>query len=348
MNSDQPPAGLPSASPTPASPRSSNLKGRWKRGPNPVTGAVSTPRPATPANFGLVTDVTSAKESLSGEHVRGYEGPVAPSISAAPMTASAPAPVREPATPHTESFTPQPSAGSTTLTPRPGTFNPSSRHSPPASRAPSAEYLALREAQRAEAATARPVQPAKPPQPSRPPQDNRGNQPDNRGNEREHFVALKPDPANDPAPRRLRTEATRPVPVQEYSPSNFGRVPDKSIPAKSDRPVDKDRHSHKDRHSDKRESSSSSSSERPKPHDTIPARVPSSKEGKSGGVLGFLKNLFSASKPARTEEKKSSAREDDHERDDDEGEGQERRRHSDGQGRRGEHRHGSHRRSSRR
>jgi hypothetical protein len=320
MNSDTPQPGPTPASPTPALPRSSNLKGRWKRGPNPVTGAIVA-SPTTPASCGVVTDVTSARESLSGQHARGYERPAAPVAVSAPV---APRTVPPPAQ-RTETSAPRPE-GPVVLTPRPGTFNPpqprSSSHAP-----------------RRDTSSERPAQPVRPAQSSRPAQDN-------RSGERENFVALKPDPANDAAPRRLRTESSRPVPVEEYSPSNFGRVPDKSVPAKHEHRSERDRHSHKDRQPEKREAASSTSSERPRPHATISARVPSDKEGKSGGIFGFIKKMFSASNPDKKEEKKSSSRrESDDEEEDDKDEGSRRRHHSS----HGESRHSSsHRRSSRR
>jgi hypothetical protein len=163
----------------------------------------------------------------------------------------------------------------------------------------------------------------------------------------------------------LRTEAARPVPVEEYSPSNFGRVPDKSIPAKHEHRSDRDRHSHKDRSSerdrhsdrdrpsDKREAAPSSSSERPKPNATISARVTPSKtaKAKSGGIFGFIKKIFGDSSKERKMEKSSTAlREEEevhnHEDGDD---GQDHRSHNrSSQGHHGDNRRGGQRRSGRR
>jgi hypothetical protein len=154
-------------------------------------------------------------------------------------------------------------------------------------------------------------------------------------------VALKPDPANDPAPRRLRTETSKPVPVEEYAPSAFAtRPPDKTVPLKSNREESRE---HNRRHD----------SARPAPvkaHASIPLNPPRSKEGekpkaqaKSGGIVGFIKRIFSGGEPAAKVEEKAPAREESND---------ERRSGRDGERHRGRggddrrqhqrHRHGGH------
>jgi hypothetical protein len=157
----------------------------------------------------------------------------------------------------------------------------------------------------------------------------------------------------------LRTEASRPVPVEEYSPSNFGRGPDKSIPAKHehraerDHPSPKDRPADKDRRSEKREPAPSSQGERPKPNATIPARISSTKTAKAkpGGIFGFIKKIFGDSNKERKMEKSSAAlREDEEEHQRDDGDdGQDHRSHQrSSQGHHGDNRRGGQRRSGRR
>lgn len=365
MNSDlsQPapaPANLPSAST-----RTSNLKSRWKRAPS---GSAVSQRAATPSVCGEITDIGSARESLSGQHVKGYERSDAPpprpaAIPVARPTAAAvvtppparvessteirwseppqydaptrparveAAPVRQnppPPAPRVEAAPMQRSSREIhSASPRSRDGSAEPRREPPAPRAREISSEPRRES----------PAPNRPPS-SRPPQDGRG--------ERDHYVALKPDPANDAAPRRLRTEASQPVPVQEYTPSAFGRAPDKSIPVK------------RERASSRRESESKSTeSKRVKPDAVIPARVSSDDDeepkAKSRGIFGFIKRIFTGD-PVKVKEREPAARdrEDDsrderrsgrdHGRDE---EGGRRRRHRGGQGRhshgenRGEHR----------
>ncbi len=357
MNSDpSQPASTPSPSSS-ATPRTSNLKGRWKRASGP---GVPAPRPtaASPASFGEVADVTSARENLSGQHVRGYESskpapaapvatppPAPPAVArpAAPVSIPAPKPLPvaaptaarglatpypdtdlppvpdthpassrpeprlQPETPRMVSSLPTPkiwkptprpetsavccragprSSGTARApaprdfpreprrdsgrdTPPPRTAAAASRPfevprdprleplpprkrrcpalpgkycfrpqrfarffpgPPPASRAirgtfPSnpvassvirviARTAPARIRARIIATAVRSLAASNPP-PLAPARDGRG-----RG-DRENYVALKPDPANDPAPRRLRTEATKPIPVENHTPSAF-------------------------------------------------------------------------------------------------------------------------------
>jgi hypothetical protein len=148
--------------------------------------------------------------------------------------------------------------------------------------------------------------------------------------------------------------------VEEYSPSNFGRVPDKSIPTKHEQRSERDQHSRKDRpsdrdrHADKREAMPSSSpGERPKPNATIPARISPSEtaKAKSGGIFGFIKKIFGNSGKERKMEKSSSAlREEEEEHNHEDGDdGQDHRSHQrSSQGHHGDNRRGGQRRSGRR
>jgi len=328
MNSDpSQPAPAP-AKPPSASNRTSNLKSRWKRSPG--VGAV-VQKAASPAVCGEVTDVANARESLSGEHVKGYERPAAPAPRpAAPAAPSAPAatpPARvetstethwtEPAqydpparAARVESAPPRPIP-----TPPPPTarVEPAPMHRPPprdfssapprprdSAPVPPRELTSSRpreysaEPRRDGAAQNRPT-------PSRPPQDGR----DGRG-DRDQYVALKPDPANDAAPRRLRTEAPQPMPVQEYKPSSFGRTADKS-------PSGRREHDLNRRDADSR----SGDRDRPKPNAVISAHVAKEDDEpivkpKSGGILGFIKRIFTGDPvPVKVKEAPTREREDD-------------------------------------
>jgi hypothetical protein len=100
------------------------------------------------------------------------------------------------------------------------------------------------------------------------------------GEHRHATISLMPDPANDAAPRRLRTESARPAPVQDYAPSRTARVPDKTItPERREHSPERDR-------------------SRPKAHATIDVRVKSGrgdkaeKGKKSGGFFGFIKRAL--------------------------------------------------------
>jgi hypothetical protein len=162
------------------------------------------------------------------------------------------------------------------------------------------------------------------PGPNRPP-SNRPPQ-DGRGGERDHYVALKPDPANDAAPRRLRTEAPQPMPVEEYKPSTFARAPDKSVPLK--------------RESSRRESEVKSS-ERVRPNAVISAHVPSTKDApkaKSGGILGFIKRIFTGD-PVPPKAQAPAARDDEADSREERRSGRDDGRNDDG----GRHGHGHHR-----
>jgi hypothetical protein len=244
----------------------------------------------------VVTDISSVRESLSGEHVKGYTAPERP----APPP---PAPVAPPP--------PRPEAPRA-VTPPPAPPPPRPRDIPPP---------APREA-------APPLRREAPP--PRPPSDNRS------GN-REQYVALKPDPANDPAPRRLRTEASKPVPVQEYAPSSFARASDKSASAKPGREPG-------------RRESSRSPAEPPravKPNATIPLHPKPSKDDtrskKSGGIVGFIKRIFKAAKPVEEDEEEFSSERRDAGRDRDD----EERGRDDSREHRHRHRHSGHHRHSR-
>jgi hypothetical protein len=322
MNSDSPPPASTPANPPSASPRTSNLKSRWKRAPS--VGAVAQ-KASTPAVCGEVTDVAGARESLSGQHVKGYERPDAPPprpvSAAAPMTTPAAARKPDAPAPRVESSNetrwseppqyesrPRAKAAPIRQTPPPPPRTeaaPISRpapcdypSAPPRSREFAAEPRREAPAPRPREISSEPRREAPAPQrpPSnRPPQDERGG--------RDHYVALKPDPA-DAAPRRLRTEAARPVPVQEYTPSALGRAPDKSVPVK------------RERESSRREpAAKSNESVKLKPNATISAHVASSKDApkaKSRGILGFIKRIFTGDPmPAKTREPAPRDSEDD-------------------------------------
>lgn len=343
MNSDSPqPASAP-ANPPSASTRTSNLKSRWKRAPS--VGAVAQ-KAATPAVCGEVTDVASARESLSGQHVKGYERMDAPPSRPAPTPApsatpvSAPAAIAPPARVESSGETrwseppqyesrPRAETAPARQTPPPPAprmeaapiSRPAPREypsAPPRPRDAAAELRREPPVPRSREISSEPRRESPAPQRSpstRPSQDGRG--------ERNHYVALKPDPA-DAAPRRLRTEAARPVPVQEYTPSALGRAPDKSVPIK------------RERESSHREPEAKSSERvKPKPNATISAHVASAEDApkaKSRGILGFIKRIFTGN-PMPAKVREPSKRDDD---DDARDEGRE----SDG----GRHRHGHHRR----
>jgi len=285
MNSDPTQPATPSANSPAASNRPSNLKSRWKRAPS---AGVPAQRPAaSTASFGLVTDLSSVRESLSGQHAKGY-APSEPPAAPTPAPVSAPAPRPEPP----RAAVPPPS--------RPREF------SSPAPRERDAAPAQRRET----------------PPPYRPSSDNRGGQ-------REQYVALKPDPANEPAPRRLRTEASRPVPVQEYAPSSFARSPDKSIPVKSNREPS--------RHEAGRSSAKPAAAVRP--HASISLHPKSSKEEvrpkKSRGIVGFIKRIFSGGLPVGEEEEKKESSSRERDKRESEGDGRHERRH----GKSSHHRH---------
>jgi hypothetical protein len=100
------------------------------------------------------------------------------------------------------------------------------------------------------------------------------------------YIALKPDPANDPAPRRQRTDLPRPpMPIRDYFPSTRNRGTDKSTPEKSGQ------------QSKRRDRDSNLPTEK-RAHATISAHVSSSRDEKakpkpkSRGILGFLKRAL--------------------------------------------------------
>jgi hypothetical protein len=110
------------------------------------------------------------------------------------------------------------------------------------------------------------------------------------GQQRPQYIALKPDPANDPAPRRLRAESVNSPQVVDYVPSRSARAPDKTLPL------------------DRRERErGSASTARPKAHATIDISGRSaSKEKPSVGLLGMIKRVLgfgtgSEKKEARAE-----------------------------------------------
>ncbi|HVU38625.1 MAG TPA: hypothetical protein VHC95_09835 [Opitutales bacterium] len=281
MNSDPSPTG------STAPHRTSNLKGRWKRASSP---GVPPPRPAAAsASCGEVADISAVRETLTGEHAKGYAQPERPA-----EPAPVPAPVRAPAP-----VSPPPR--------EPVTREPVARERP-----------------------APPPQRERPaPPPPRPANESRGGQ-------REQYVGLKPDPANDPAPRRLRTENAKPLPVQEYAPSAFARAPDKVVPARASR--DGNRESNRDR--DRREASRGpADSTSGRPNAVIPAHPSRSKETKapakpkSGGIVGFIKRIFSGGRPVDAvgeeirEDRRERRADGDRGRDRDEGEDRSERRH---------------------
>jgi hypothetical protein len=95
---------------------------------------------------------------------------------------------------------------------------------------------------------------------------------------------LRPDPANDPAPRRLRTEAANPPPAAEdYAPSRSSRRADKGVP------IESERRSH--RRDDRDEKAPPT---RVKPNASISVHIASSSktEEKPAGVLGFVKRFL--------------------------------------------------------
>jgi hypothetical protein len=98
------------------------------------------------------------------------------------------------------------------------------------------------------------------------------------GDHRHQYIALKPDPANDPAPRRLRAESAKPPQIVDYVPSRATRAPDKTLPL--------------DRREKERERGSAPAA-RPKAHATIDIhKLASSKEKPSGGLLGMIKRVL--------------------------------------------------------
>ena len=241
---------------------------RQFRLPRPTAAAVVTPPPAR---------VESSTEIRWSEPPQ-YDAPTRPArVEAAPVRQNPPPPA-----PRVEAAPMQRSSREIhSASPRPRDGSAEPRREPPAPRAREISSEPRRES----------PAPNRPPS-SRPPQDGRG--------ERDHYVALKPDPANDAAPRRLRTEASQPVPVQEYTPSAFGRAPDKSIPVK------------RERESSRRESESKSTeSKRVKPDAVIPARVSSDDDeepkAKSRGIFGFIKRIFTGD-PVKVKEREPAAR----------------------------------------
>jgi len=135
----------------------------------------------------------------------------------------------------------------------------------------------------------------------------RGNGAD--GEHRHATIALMPDPANDPAPRRLRTESAMAAPARDYAPSRAGKVPDKTIAP------------------ERRERSPERGGSRPKAHATIDVRVKSGRSDtgekgkKGGGIFGFIKRAlgfgevpqvyapgFEPDRPAAEEDEESGER----------------------------------------
>ncbi len=288
MNSDPSPANPTPGSNSSAPNRTSNLKSRWKRGPSP---GVPPQRPAaSQAVFGVVNDITSVRETISGQHAQGYAEPERPASPMSPATPPPPAPRAE--APRMEAPRPTPAPA------RPKEFSaPAPKDAPP---------------------------PAPRREPPPPRQQN-----ENRGGQREQYVALKPDPANDAAPRRLRTEASKPVPVEEYAPSTFARAPDKVIPAKNNREESREQN-----HSRSRESGRSPAAS-VKANATIPAQPSRTKDvekpkAKSGGIVGFLKRFFGGGQPAAKSSASSPSS-----RDQDSSDRDERRSHRDGDRNRG-------------
>jgi len=258
MNPDPTQSASASANSPSVPNRTSNLKSRWKRAPGPGVPAL---RKQIPANFGEVTDVTAARETLSGRHSKGYSQPVE---TPAPTTEPNPRPANLSAQAPREDSKAQISADAA-----------KQEATPPAPRIQPRPVEPRREAPlpRESAPMERQEQPRR--------------QQDGRAPENTKYVSLKPDPANDPAPRRLRTEPERKAPVQEYTPS-ASRSQEKSSSHRHER-------SHHHRHHE----SKSSERDRARPDASISAHVPSEQEEskpKKRGILGFIKSMFAGGK----------------------------------------------------
>jgi hypothetical protein len=357
MNSDQTPPDASSANPAPASARPSNLKSRWKRATRP---GLPPQRPtAAAAACGEVTNLTAARESLSGTNIHGYTPPEAkpPSPPSAPPPEAqarplppAPAEPTEPparrAPPPERPYEPAPSPDFSAPSETAPTAPPSRRESPRREFQPQPRRESPREERREPPSEPRREAPREERRESAreerrdAPRDERRESPredrrepsreprreNPRGGEQGRYVALKPDPANEPAPRRLRTESSPPPAVQDYSPSAAPRRPDKSI-------------SH--RHSHDRSDSRSGEAARVKPNASIPAHLSKREEempAAKGGIFGFIKRALGLSRSPAKKDSRESSRE--HHNEDGDGDEDHHHHHHEGQGDRGRRRRG--------
>ncbi len=272
------------------------------------------PAVAAQANCGIVTDLASARESLSGVHAKGYAGGSEPE-----------APKREePVEEYRDERVPPPRAGRPPVeeyrdeAPREprrermpearveefrdeAVVEPHREHNDAGPRTPPVEDFrdeAVREPRREEREP-RPErrEPRREQMESpreRPREHHRG-----RGGadaeQRKPHIALKPDPANDAAPRRLRTETVAEPGAQDYAPSRAQRTPHKTIP------IDRREHARE----------RDSASKPVKAHATIDVSGRSKREEKAknnGGIMGFLKRALGfGAKPAEATEKEETA-----------------------------------------
>jgi hypothetical protein len=331
MNSDEinpGPSAAGNASPKPDS--ASNLKGRRGRGPARPSGlGPVSPVIAKATTFGIVTDLAGARESLSGQHARGYVGGVESEERREPVQErveefrdetvredrrerreTAPPPpaveafrdeeVREPRRERSEERRAQRPAppvegfrDEAVWPPRPERPQPAGAPRPPPVEGYRDEPVRDRR-ERDQPARERREQP-----PERGPFRRRGesNEPD--GGQRNEYINLMPDPANDAAPRRLRTETANPPPrVEDYAPSRSARVPDKVVPL--------------DRRQ-RAQDGSAGGKERPKAHATIDISRRSEgatrPAGSGGGLLSMIKRVLGfGERPAKAEPKVETPR----------------------------------------
>jgi len=245
MNPDKSPSpSTQSASATPPA-RASNLKSRWKRQPSrnvPPHPGVSSSDPAVKPSFGEITDIASARESLSGEHIRGYEGSDVP-----PPEAKSHKPVSK-----SNDQPPRPSLDNVPA------FKPEG-------------HTGIESHHRRES---RPAPVSIPP--SMPPVDASGEKAAN-------YISLKPDPANDLAPRRIRTEiGVSPIPSKTAKPTLKERMLHRPAPVIIRTP-------HKIIKREKTEDPT----ETRRSHASVPAKVESSRKPKpKTGLLYLIKRVL--------------------------------------------------------
>lgn len=296
MNSEEaspPPAG---AGPGSRNENPASRKSRWQRGPSRPGES----RPASPAAAkgacGIVTDLASARESLSGRLAGGSE-PGAGSGEQGAGKAGRVEEFRDEVVRETRDErrdAPRQQMEEFRDEAAPESRREARRHDVEEFRDESVRQEdSARVEQRREPASEPPVEefrdetaartredrrerPAKP----EPREDSRNRGSGTGGEHRQAMISLMPDPANDAAPRRLRTESARPAPAQDYAPSRAGQVPDKTIL------------------SERRERSPERDGARPKAHATIdvrvkPGRGDKAEKGKKGsGFFGFIKRAL--------------------------------------------------------
>lgn len=325
MNSDETnpgPSSANNASPKPDS--ASNLKGRRGRGPIRPSGLGPVNPASAKTTFGIVTDLAGARESLSGQHARGYVGgneerrePVEERVEEfrdetvredrrERREASPPPPAVE-AFRDEEVREPRRGRGEERRTPPPTppvegfrdeAVRPPRPERPPPAGAPRAQPV---EGYRDEPVRERRErdQPARERAPDREQFRRRGDQSESDGGHRNEYINLMPDPANDPSPRRLRTETANPPPrVEDYAPSRSARVPDKVVP------LDRSQRSR---------DGSTGGKERPKAHATIDISRRSESGSRSassgGGLLSMIKRVLGfGESPAKAESKVETPR----------------------------------------